>query len=40
LVGSGVFLSVWPWTMAVMMSDIKKNLEEDVMQTAGMVSLF
>ncbi|XP_060578701.1 uncharacterized protein LOC132735729 [Ruditapes philippinarum] len=35
LVGSGVFLSVWPWTMAVMMSDIKKNLEEDVMQTAG-----
>lgn len=35
LVGAGVFISVWPWTLIVMIPDINKNLQDDVLETAG-----
>jgi len=35
LIGSGIFLLVFPWTAFVMKPDIKKNLQEDVIETAG-----
>ncbi|XP_052790528.1 uncharacterized protein LOC128224645 [Mya arenaria] len=35
LLGSGIFILVFPWTLLVMGSDIKKNLKEDVIETAG-----
>ncbi|KAL4222858.1 hypothetical protein ACF0H5_018898 [Mactra antiquata] len=35
LAGSGVFLSIFPYTLIFMFPDIKKNLADDVMETAG-----
>ncbi|XP_045168647.2 uncharacterized protein LOC123531604 [Mercenaria mercenaria] len=35
LVGSSIFICVWPWTVIVMLPDIKKNLQDDVIKTAG-----
>ncbi|KAL5006800.1 hypothetical protein ScPMuIL_015606 [Solemya velum] len=34
-VGAGVFLLAWPWTLIVMISDIKKGLEDDVIDKRG-----
>lgn len=35
LIGSGIFGTVFPYTLLVMMPDIKKNLDDDVIETAG-----
>ncbi|KAH3796948.1 uncharacterized protein LOC127839190 isoform X2 [Dreissena polymorpha] len=35
LAGAGVFVLVFPFTIFVMGPDIKKNLKEDVLETAG-----
>ena len=35
LMGSGLFFTVFPYTVAVMMPDIKQNLKDDVFETKG-----
>ena len=35
LIGSGLIISVWPWTLLAMMPDIKKLSKDDVIETAG-----
>ena len=35
LIGSGVFFTIWPYTLVVMLSDIKKNLQNDAISTHG-----
>lgn len=35
LTGAGLCISVWPWTMLTMMSDIKKLRKDDVIETEG-----
>lgn len=35
LVGSGIMISVWPWTLLAMKPDINKLLKDDVIETAG-----
>lgn len=36
LAGGLTFISVWPWTLLVMMPDISKLHEEDVLKKEGM----
>lgn len=38
LIGSGLFFTVWPYTLIVMMSDIKKNLQSDAISKLGKFS--
>lgn len=35
LIGAGVFFTIWPWTLLVMVPDIKENLKDDVFETKG-----
>lgn len=35
LLGSGVFITIWPYTALVMLPDIYKNLKDDVLETRG-----
>lgn len=35
LIGAGVLFSIWPWTLLVMVPDIKENLKDDVFETKG-----
>ncbi|KAJ8314069.1 hypothetical protein KUTeg_008630, partial [Tegillarca granosa] len=34
-IGAGAVSTIWPWTMLVMLPDIKKLLKDDVIQERG-----
>ncbi|XP_052810382.1 uncharacterized protein LOC128238464 isoform X2 [Mya arenaria] len=35
LLGAGLFITVWPWTLLVMIPDINRNLDENVLKNRG-----
>ena len=39
ILGSGLMASIFPWTMIVMMPDIKRLLEDNVVRDQGMTFL-